>query len=91
MEQLVSNLLRETKYDDFTRVKEQKPAEIQEIEKSESLHSVLSISSGSSVEDPSSQQKRYRKPSQAFLYSQSIEEPKKGYVEKGKSTKIIHF
>ncbi|KHJ83679.1 hypothetical protein OESDEN_16620 [Oesophagostomum dentatum] len=92
MEHLVSNLLHETKDDAAAeRVQQQKPAEIQEIAKSESLQSVLSISSGSCVEGPSSQEKRYRKPSQAFLYSQKVEEAQAAAAAKGQASEVIHL
>ncbi|KHJ97562.1 hypothetical protein OESDEN_02453 [Oesophagostomum dentatum] len=92
MEHLVSNLLHETKDGAAVeRVQEQKPAEIQEITKSESLQSVLSISSGSCVEGPSSQEKRYRKPSLAFLYSQNVEEAQAAAAAKGQASEVIHL
>ncbi|KAK6759340.1 hypothetical protein RB195_021121 [Necator americanus] len=90
LERLVANLLHETKDDPHVIIKLDKPAEIEEITRSESLQSVLSISSGSTVEDPSSQQKKTRKPSQAFLYTQNIEDPQKG-VRKGEFAEVTQL
>ncbi|WKY15346.1 hypothetical protein Q1695_000659 [Nippostrongylus brasiliensis] len=78
MEHLVSKLLQESGPGDvLIRVPElQKPATIEEVsDDDESLHSVLSISSGSVAEGPIGPVKKTRKPSQAFLFTQRAPDP----------------
>ncbi|KAK6032479.1 hypothetical protein OSTOST_01336, partial [Ostertagia ostertagi] len=73
MEMLVSKLMRETEPTEILlRVPEvHKPATIEELsDNGESLHSVLSISSGSVAEGPEGVVKKSRKPSQAFIFTQ---------------------
>ncbi|CAJ0609016.1 unnamed protein product [Cylicocyclus nassatus] len=90
IEQLVANLLRDTKEEMYVKTGDQQQGKVEELTKSESLQSVLSISSGSSVEDPSSQLRKSRKPSQAFLFSQSLEEPKVA-IGKAQTTDVTRF
>lgn len=79
MELLVSKLMQQTEPQEvLIRMPEiKKPATIVEIADDDegSLHSVLSISSGSLAEEPTGLVKKTRKPSQAFLYSQSAGGP----------------
>ncbi|EYC44114.1 hypothetical protein Y032_0472g2076 [Ancylostoma ceylanicum] len=91
VERLVSNLLQETKDENLLKlVKTEKPEQVEEITKSDSLQSVLSISSGSNAEEPSYQQKISRKPSQAFIFSQTFDDPKNA-VGKADTTEITHL
>ncbi|VDO30713.1 unnamed protein product [Haemonchus placei] len=94
MELLVSKLMRETEPPEILlRVPEtHKPATIEEVsEDEESLHSVLSISSGSFAEGPEGPVKKTRKPSQAFIYTQSTPETAVKKDTKQDPVEIIHF
>ncbi|XGW35267.1 hypothetical protein V3C99_018911 [Haemonchus contortus] len=94
MELLVSKLMRETEPAEILlRVPEtNKPATIEEVfEDEESLHSVLSISSGSLAEGPEGPVKKTRKPSQAFIYTQSTPETAVKKDTKPDPVEIIHF
>ncbi|KIH69621.1 hypothetical protein ANCDUO_00039 [Ancylostoma duodenale] len=91
MERLVSNLLQENKDEDILKLTEiEKPEHAEEITKSDSLQSVLSISSGSNVEEQCNQQKRSRKPSHALIFSQSVDDPK-SVVEKAETMEITRL
>ncbi|KAJ1353216.1 hypothetical protein KIN20_009810 [Parelaphostrongylus tenuis] len=74
MEDLVSKLMQECNGPSIEVVRVQKlnkPGEIEELPTSDdSVHSVLSVSSGSPIEGPADSVRRTRKPSQAFILTQ---------------------